>query len=92
MARPHERAILVCLHKNMGFLVPYDTLCAALGYGSATAKGKHAVQQHIMTLRRLLSRHAVPYAVAAVSGAGYTLCCVRAPEDSNGGNGGAAAA
>jgi DNA-binding winged helix-turn-helix (wHTH) protein len=60
MARPHERAILVCVHENMGLLVSYETLCEALGYGSATAKGKHALQQHITTLRRLLSDHDVP--------------------------------
>jgi DNA-binding winged helix-turn-helix (wHTH) protein len=91
MARPHERAILVCLHENIGFLVSYETLCGALGYGTATPKGKHALQQHITTLRRLLSDHEVPYAVAAISGVGYTLCSVREPENSKGGNGGAAA-
>lgn len=80
MARPHERALLVCLHENRGFLVPYATLCAVLGYGSATEKGKHALQQHIMTVKSLLSDHDVPYAVAAISGAGYTLCAVREPE------------
>jgi DNA-binding winged helix-turn-helix (wHTH) protein len=77
----------MCLHENMGFLVPYERLCAALGHRTATAKGKHTLQQHIMTLRRLLSDHAVPYAVAAVSGTGYTLCYVREPENSKEGQG-----
>jgi DNA-binding winged helix-turn-helix (wHTH) protein len=78
MARPHERAILVCLHENVGFLVPYETLCAALGHETATAKERHALHQHIMTLRRLLSEHEIPYAVAGVDGVGYTL--VREPK------------
>jgi DNA-binding response OmpR family regulator len=78
MARPHERAILVCLHANVGYLVPYETLCAALGHGTATAKERHALHQHIMTLRRLLSEHEIPYAVAGVDGVGYTL--VREPK------------
>ena len=78
MARPHERAILVCLHENAGFLVPYETLCATLGHGTATAKERHALHQHIMTLRRLLSEHEAPYAVAGVDGVGYTL--VREPK------------
>jgi DNA-binding winged helix-turn-helix (wHTH) protein len=77
MARPHERAILVCLYENTGFLVPYETLCAALGHGTATAKERHALHQHIMTLRRLLSEHEIPYVVAGVDGVGYTL--VREP-------------
>ena len=86
MARPHERAILLCLRENVGFLVPYETLCAALGYGTAAAKERHALHQHIMTLRRLLSEHEIPYAVAGVDGVGYTL--VRetkkgTPHDSN---------
>lgn len=92
MARPRERAILVCLHENMGFLVPYATLCAVLGYGTATEKGKHALQQHIMTVKRLLADHEVPYTVAAISGAGYTLCSVRDKENLNSGHGSASGA
>ena len=57
MARPQERTILLCLQENVGFLVPYETLCAVLGYGTAAAKERHALHQHIMSLRRLLSEH-----------------------------------
>lgn len=78
MARPQERAILLCLQENVGFLVPYETLCAVLGYGTASAKERHALHQHIMSLRRLLSEHKVPYAVAGIEGVGYTL--VRGPK------------
>jgi DNA-binding winged helix-turn-helix (wHTH) protein len=78
MARPRERAILLCLHDNAGFIVPYETLCAVLGYGTATAKERHALHQHIMALRRLLSEHEAPYAVAGIEGVGYTL--VRGPK------------
>ena len=78
MARPQERTLLVCLHENAGFLVPYETLCAVLGYATATEKERHALQQHIMTLRRLLSEHEAPYAVAGIDGVGYTL--VRGPK------------
>lgn len=86
MARPQERTILLCLQENVGYVVPYDTLCAALGYGTSAAKERHALHQHIMTLRRLLSEHKVPYAVAGIEGVGYTF--VREPkkpppEDSN---------
>lgn len=77
LARPRERAILLCLHENVGLLVPYETLGAALGHGIVTAKEKHALHQHIMTLRRLLSEREVPYAVAGIDGVGYAL--VRAP-------------
>jgi DNA-binding winged helix-turn-helix (wHTH) protein len=80
MARPHERAILVCLHENAGFIVLYETLCAGLGYGTVTTKQRHVLHQHIMTLRRLLSEHEVPYAVAGIDDVGYAL--VRAPEQS----------
>jgi DNA-binding winged helix-turn-helix (wHTH) protein len=80
MARPHERAILICLQENVGFIVPYETLCAALGYGTVTvtAKERHAIHQHVMTLRRLLSEHEVPYVVAGIDDVGYAL--VRARE------------
>ncbi|HMF28374.1 MAG TPA: helix-turn-helix domain-containing protein [Candidatus Cybelea sp.] len=73
LARPQERTILLCLQENVEFLVPYETLCAALGYETATAKERHALHQHVMTLRRLLSEHKVPYAVAGIEGVGYTL-------------------
>jgi DNA-binding winged helix-turn-helix (wHTH) protein len=73
MVRPQEGTILLCLQENVGFVVPYDTLCAALGYGAATAKERHTLHQHLMTLRRLLSEHNVPYAVAGIEGVGYTL-------------------
>jgi len=90
LARPQERTVLLCLQENVGFLVPYETLCAALGYETAGAKERHALHQHIMTLRRLLSEHKVPYAVAGIEGVGYTL--VREakkppPEDSDQPNG-----
>lgn len=91
LARPQERAILVCLHEAVGFLVPYEKLCAVLGYGTASAKERHAMHQHIMTLRRLLSEHQVPYAVAGIDGVGYTLCAVREPEDQKEGSDGTAA-
>lgn len=86
LARPQERTILLCLQENVGFLVSYETLCAALGYGTAAAKERHALHQHIMTLRRLLSEHQVPYAVAGIEGVGYTLVREQKkppPEDSN---------
>ena len=80
LARPHERAILVCLHENVGFIVPYETLGAALGYTTVTAKERHAVHQHVMTLRRLLSEHEVPYVVAGIDGVGYALVRAREKE------------
>jgi len=80
MARAHERAILVCLHENAGFIVPYETLCTALGYATVTAKERHAVHQHVMTLRRLLSEHEVPYVVAGIDDVGYALVRAREKE------------
>lgn len=86
LARAQERTILLCLQENAGFLVRYEVLCTALGYETAAAKERHALHQHVMTLRRLLSEHQVPYAVAGIEGVGYTLVREQKkppPEESN---------
>ena len=82
--RPLERALLECLHKNIGSAVPYRALCAILGYGRATAARKHALQQQIVHLRRLLDERGVRMVIAVAPDVGYALCPLRRANGANG--------
>jgi len=78
VAPQQERNLLACLHgNNLGFAVPYETLCAALGYGRPTRKKKHALQQHVVSLKRLLDSYGVPCTITVAHNVGYALCPVR---------------
>ena len=67
-------ALLACLHDEIGYLVPYETLCSIIGHEEATKKQKHVLRQHMIAIKRVLEEHQAGCAVAVVDGAGYVLC------------------
>ena len=76
--RPSERAILACLHDNLGFAVPYKKLCT-LGYGSGavTRRRKQALRQTMLMVRRRLDKHKVRCVLAAIPRFGYAMFPLR---------------
>jgi DNA-binding winged helix-turn-helix (wHTH) protein len=68
VGRPQDRALLTCLHVNIGIVVPHERFFRALGWTetSITSKKMKTLQQHVFRAKRLLERHNVPCAIAVV--------------------------
>ena len=49
-------ALLACLYREIGYLVPYETLCSVIGHREATKKQKHILRQYMGPLKQGLSR------------------------------------
>jgi DNA-binding response OmpR family regulator len=69
-----QATVLACLHRHIGHVVPYETLCAEIGHQGAGKGQKHILRQYVAQVRRLLKRHQVSCAIATVDELGYALC------------------
>ena len=76
-ASESEIAVLSRLCDEVGYVVPYKTLCAVLGHKGATEKEKHILRQYIVQLRRMLRDHKASCVIAGVDCLGYALCQTR---------------
>jgi DNA-binding response OmpR family regulator len=66
-------ALLACLYKELGRVVPYERLCLAIGHRSAQ-KTQHSLRQHMLLLRQMLAAYKLPYVLAVAQNVGYALC------------------
>lgn len=67
-------ALLACLFNDLGHVVPYERLCAAIGHHTVQDTQLHILRQHMGLIRRMLNAHKVHYVVAVAHGIGYALC------------------
>jgi hypothetical protein len=73
-AQRAHRALLACLYDELGRVVPYERLCRVIGHQSSGERQLHILQQQMMFVRRLLTKHETRYFLAVVTGVGYALC------------------
>jgi DNA-binding response OmpR family regulator len=66
--------LLACLYDELGRVVPYERLCPVIGHRRCGERQMHALQQQMMLVRRLLTKHETRYFLAVVAGVGYALC------------------
>jgi DNA-binding response OmpR family regulator len=69
-------ALLICLCDELGRVVPYERLCRVIGHQSSGERQMHILAQHMLLVRRLLTKHKARCSLAVVAGVGYALCGV----------------
>ena len=71
-SRKHA-ALLDCLHKNQGHVVPYKQLGLILGHRSRTPQ-LHILRQYILWISKTLAAHNALCMLAVAPRVGYVLC------------------
>jgi hypothetical protein len=66
-------ALLACLYKELGRVVPYERLCLVIGHRSTQKAQLHLLHQHMRLLRQMLAEYKVAYTPAVCRNVGYAL-------------------
>jgi DNA-binding response OmpR family regulator len=69
-----EVALVACLYKELGRVVPYERLCRVIGHQSSQYRQLHILRQYMQLIRRMLATHKARCFIAVSAGVGYAPC------------------
>ena len=69
-----QTALLACLHKNQGHIVPYKQLGGLIGHKSTRPEQRHILRQYASWITKTLAAHKALCMLAVAPRVGYVLC------------------
>jgi DNA-binding winged helix-turn-helix (wHTH) protein len=72
-ASQKQTALLACLHKNHGHIVPYEQLIQVLGHKYIGRPQLHILRQYVLSVSKILVAHKSLGMIASVPRIGYAL-------------------